>query len=100
LVTGLVNAWALTAPHSISDALATDYARVLLIKIALFAMMLGLAALNRFSLTPRLAAAADERAAAAAIAALRRSIAIETGRAALVLVAVAALGVMEPPSAL
>jgi putative copper resistance protein D len=100
LVSGLVNAWALTAPHSISEALTTDYARLLLVKIALFAMMLALAALNRFSLSPRLAAAADERGSKAAIATLRRNVLLETGLAALVLVAVAALGVLEPPSAL
>jgi putative copper resistance protein D len=102
LVSGVVNAWALTAPHSIGEALATDYARLLLVKIALFAMMLALAALNRFSLSPRLAASAatNEDASGAAIVALRRNVLLETGLAALVLLAVAALGVMEPPSAL
>jgi putative copper resistance protein D len=101
LVTGLVNAWALTAPHSISEAFTTDYARLLLVKVAVFVMMLALAALNRFTLSPRLAAdAANERESKAAIVALRRNVLLETGLAVFVLVAVAALGVMEPPSAL
>lgn len=102
LVSGLVNAWALTAPHSVSEALMTDYARLLLVKIGLFAMMLALAALNRFSLAPRLAAtaAANEHDSKAALVALRRNVLLETGLAVFVLVAVAALGVMEPPSAL
>ena len=100
LITGVVNAWALTAPHSITEALATDYARALLLKILLFAVMLALAALNRFALSPRLSAGATDPAASrAAIVALRRSIVVETGLAALVLGVVAALGVMEPPSA-
>ena len=100
LLTGLVNAWAMTAPHSLSEALNTGYFRLLLVKIALFATMLALAALNRFSLSPRLGSARDAFASKKAIVALRRSVLIETGLAVLVLVAVAALGVMEPPSAL
>ena len=100
LITGLVNAWALTAPHSISEALTTDYARLLLVKVALFALMLALAALNRFSLSPRLAAAADGPASGAAIGALRRTVLLETGLGLFVLLAVGALGVIEPPSAL
>jgi putative copper resistance protein D len=101
IVTGIVNAWALTAPHSIGEALATDYARLLLVKLGLFALMLALAAQNRVVLTARLNTGMSAQAATkAAITALQRNIVVETGLAALVLVAVAVLGVMEPPSAL
>lgn len=100
ILTGMINAWALTEPHSLAEALQTDYARVLLIKLGLFASMLALAVLNRFSLAPRLTRVANEQGSVTALASLRRSILVETGLAALVLIAVAALGVMEPPSAL
>jgi putative copper resistance protein D len=100
ILTGVINAWALSAPHSLAKAINTDYARVLLIKIGLFALMSALAALNRFSLAPRLTQAANEEDSVTVLVSLRRNILLETGLAALVLIAVAALGVMEPPSAL
>jgi putative copper resistance protein D len=100
IVTGLVNAWALAGDRPIGDAATTAYAFVLYVKLALFGAMLLLAALNRFQLMPKLAAAAaDATARNEAIAALRRSVIAETVLAALVIAAVAALGVMEPPSA-
>jgi putative copper resistance protein D len=101
ILTGLVNAWALTAPRSLMQAIATPYAMVLAVKLVLFACMLGLAVVNRFTLTPKLAAALRGASdTPQAVAAARLSVAVETALAVLVLVAVAALGILEPPSAL
>jgi len=77
-------------PHS-------PYGQLLLAKLALFVAMLGCAALNRFCLTPRLAAATSP---AQALGHLRLSIATETLLAVLVLALVAWLGTLAPPDAL
>jgi copper resistance protein D len=100
VVTGALNTWAVTQPRPLGEAIATLYAAVLFIKLGLFAAMLGLAALNRFILTPRLSAlASNEATANSALARLRLSVGVETTLAALVIAAVAALGVIEPPNA-
>jgi putative copper resistance protein D len=101
IVTGLVNVWALTAPQSLAAAVRTPYAIVLALKLALFLGMLALAGLNRYALTPRLASALqDPSKTQAAVAAARRSLLIETALGALVLMVVAALGMLAPPSAI
>ncbi len=52
LASGLVNSWnLLSGPR---DLLTTDYGRLIALKVALFASMLAIAAVNRFYLTPRL----------------------------------------------
>ena len=68
----------------------TDYGRLLLLKIGLFAAMLGIAAVNRFHLTPQLGARGISRSLA------RNSLA-ETGLGLCVLLFVGALGTMAPP---
>lgn len=96
VVSGLVNSWFLVGPSHLGDLLASLWGQLLLVKLALFAAMVGFAALNRFRLTPRLeAAAADSRAA---LSALRRSVALETGAGLAVLTLVASLGVLAPPA--
>ncbi len=50
--TGIVNAWILVG--SFNGLIATGYGRLLMLKIALFAVMVTFAAVNRFRLTPRL----------------------------------------------
>jgi putative copper resistance protein D len=52
-VTGIVNAWILVG--SFHALVITGYGRLLMLKLAVFAAMLALAAVNRFWLTPRLA---------------------------------------------
>jgi len=99
ILTGVMNTWALTAPRPWVAAIASPYAWVLALKLALFAGMLGLAALNRLALTPRLQAALANGGLEGAISNARRSVLIETVLAFFVLAAVSALGVMEPPSA-
>lgn len=98
LLTGIVNAWALIAPTPIERAITSAYGVALGLKVVLFVLMLALAGLNRFVLTPRFSndLGSDVKTA---VVSLRRSIYVETLLAALVIAAVAALGVMEPPSA-
>jgi copper resistance protein D len=53
LVTGIVNSWILVG--SVHALIVTEYGRLLMLKIILFAGMLMIAAVNRFLITPRLA---------------------------------------------
>jgi putative copper export protein/mono/diheme cytochrome c family protein len=92
LATGIVNTWFLAG--SIPALVGTDYGRLLLIKIALFAAMVGLASINRMTLTPRLAhnPAGQGRAPRQ----LARNSAIETALGLLILVIVGILGTTPP----
>jgi putative copper resistance protein D len=83
LATGAINAWFLVGN---SPALiGTPYGRVLLVKIALFCIMVAVAAVNRFCLTPR-----------GDLAALRRNAQIEAALGVVIIVIVAVLGTMPP----
>ena len=94
LTTGLANALFLVGPDRLGDAWATNYGRVLAVKLALFAVMLLLAANNRWRLTPALKRLPDPATARA----LRRSIALEALAGLAVLAAVAWLGTLPPPA--
>lgn len=96
--TGLINSWVLVGPGRVLDLPATQWGQLLLAKLTLFAAMLGLAALNRWMLTPALAGA-PTIAAARALVRLRLTVALETGTALLVLAVVAWLGTLAPPAA-
>jgi copper resistance protein D len=52
LTSGLINSWNLLS--SPRDLVATDYGRLIALKIGLFAAMVAIATVNRFYLTPRL----------------------------------------------
>jgi putative copper resistance protein D len=54
LATGLVNTW--YEVGSFANLVATAYGRLIVLKLGLFAAMVAIAAVNRFHLTPRLAA--------------------------------------------
>ena len=58
LATGVINAWILVG--SWQALIVTDYGRLLMLKVALFGVMLLVAAVNRFWLTPRLAPSGSE----------------------------------------
>jgi copper transport protein len=77
-----------------SALITTDYGRLLVLKLALVALLLGLGALNRLVLTPALARRAD------AVPRLRRTIGADLMLAAGVVVLTAALGTVPPPRAL
>lgn len=101
VATGLINAWLLIGAGQILSLAATLYGRLLIVKLALFAAMLGLAASNRFRLTPALAHAGEASAGKGgvnqAIWRLRVSLATETSAAVAVLALVAWLGTLAPP---
>jgi copper resistance protein D len=59
VVTGIVNAWILVG--SFHALLVTEYGQILMLKLVVFALMLSFAAVNRFSLTPQLAAASGNQ---------------------------------------
>jgi hypothetical protein len=91
LATGIVNSWYLVG--SVTALVGTSYGQVLLVKVALFFGMVGIAAVNRFRLTPQLASA---ETAGAALGKLRRNAGIETLGGAAILFLVAMLGTMPP----
>ncbi len=94
LVTGIVNTWYLAG--SIAALTETEYGRLLVFKIALFFAMVGVAAVNRVRLTPRLVAGVDAAAVQRARRALCRNAAIETALGAAVIAIVAILGTLPP----
>lgn len=95
VITGGVNYW-LTAGPSLAPLVSSQYGLLLLLKLGLFCAMLGLAAANRFSLTPNLERAIDGGDTGAAVAALRKSLVLESGAALLILILIAWLGVLSP----
>ena len=101
VVTGVVNGWFLVGPDRLGSLWTTPYGRLLSLKLMLFVAMLGLAAANRFQLTPALGrglgAADGERAA---LAGLRRSLVLETAVGLAVLALVAWFGTLAPPSSM
>ena len=96
LVTGIVNTWYLAG--SVDALIETDYGRLLLIKIALFFAMVGVAAVNRTWLTPRLVNDTDATAPQRARRALCRNATIEAALGAAVVAIVAVLGTLPPGS--
>jgi putative copper resistance protein D len=94
IASGLVNSLYLVGVRHLADLPATPYGRLLIVKLLLFAAMLGLAALNRFRLTPALALTAEQPPS---FAALRMSLTIEAGAATAILALVAWLGTLKPP---
>ena len=89
LASGLINSWYLLG--SPRDLVATDYGRLVALKIGLFAAMLAIATVNRFYLTPRLPAVP-------ALRTLQRNSVAEICLGLCVLLFVGMLGTL-PPSA-
>lgn len=98
VATGLVNSWILVGPEHVSGLWTTAYGRLLSLKLLLFLGMLGLAAANRFRLTPALGLANAQRSSDTAILSLRRSIALEAMLGVGVLLLVAWFGTLAPPA--
>lgn len=97
VASGLVNSYMLVGPMHVLELPFTRYGQLLLIKLALFAAMVALAAANRFRLTPALETALAHGDAVSAVAALRRSMAWEAGAALAILGLVAWMGMLAPP---
>jgi copper resistance protein D len=95
VLTGVINGWILIGPEQALNLGDTLYGRLLAVKLILFLAMLGLAAANRFRLTPMLGGAFEQQAAAK----LKRNVALETIAAFAILALVAWLGTLAPPAA-
>jgi putative copper resistance protein D len=93
ILTGCVNAWYTVG--SVPALFGTDYGRLLSAKIALFALMVALAAINRLRLAPRLPGAPGD-SALRALERLRRNAIVETALGAAVLGIVGGLGATIP----
>jgi putative copper resistance protein D len=96
LLTGVVNSWYLVG--SVSALTGTRYGQLLLCKLALFAAMVGIAAVNWSQLTPRLVQNADVLGAQRARRQLHRNAAIEAAMGAVIIAIVAVLGTLPPAS--
>lgn len=92
--TGIVNSWVLVG--SVAALTDTDYGRLLMVKIALFFIMLSVAAVNRFRLTPRLTQEPRTIASRDALRQIERNSLIEASVGALIIVIVAVLGTLPP----
>lgn len=102
-VTGLINSQMIVGIDNVAQAMKAPYGQLLLLKLALFLAMLGLAAANRWRLTPALTRAAaisadqaSEALIAPPIAALRKSLMVEILFGVIILALVAWLGTLEP----
>jgi copper resistance protein D len=93
ILSGTVNTWVLVG--SVNALLVTDYGRLLMLKITAFVVMVGFAAVNRFSLTPRLVAANAERPSGV-LCALRRNTLIEIALGLSIFAMVGVLGTLHP----
>lgn len=97
IVTGLLNYWLIIGPDP-RPLVEGSYGGLLLLKLLLFAGMLGLAALNRFHLVPRLQRALKNGSVTEALGALRRSLLMELSLALLIIALVAWFGTLSPRS--
>jgi copper resistance protein D len=94
LVTGVVNASILVG--SVHALLVTTYGRLLMLKIALFAVMLGFAAANRIWLTPRFADISREERKFDAVRKIVRNCIVEIALGLAIFGIVGALGTIHP----
>lgn len=95
LLTGAINTWYLTG--SVRALAETRYGHLLLTKIVLFLVMVAIAAINRFWLTPQLLRnRSDAAPAQSALRKLRRNTTMEVLIGAIIIAIVAALGVTAP----
>jgi putative copper resistance protein D len=94
LVSGTINAaFLLGGMHSLID---TVYGRLLLLKIALFAAMVSLAAINRQRLLPRLSVSSGVDLASRSVDQLVRSALAEIALGVAIILVVGLLGIMPP----
>ena len=96
VLTGVVNGWLLVGPDRFGSLLSSPYGQLLLLKLLLFGAMLGLAAANRFYMTPALEQPVVNGDHVAAVNGLRKTLLTETICVMLILGLVAWLGTLEP----
>ncbi|WP_235425354.1 CopD family protein [Croceibacterium mercuriale] len=78
VVSRLISSWVLVGPDNLGNLGTSLYGQLLLAKLLLFGLMLMLAGLNRFGLTPAFAGALNTGDTRESLRALRRSLAVET----------------------
>jgi putative copper resistance protein D len=94
-ITGLINYWMIVGP-TLKGLFSSEYGILLVGKLVLFGSMLGMAAANRYRLSPLLEKTAKNGNHAAAVRALRTSLVAETSCSFLILGLVAWLGSTSP----
>lgn len=100
-VTGAVNAGFLVGVDGLGLITGSTWGVLLIVKLALFALMLGLAAHNRFALAPALSRAVESGAGTQApLRRLKLSVGLEMLAGVALLGAVAAMGVQMPPASM
>ena len=101
VITGLINAAFLVGADGIGRVPGSTWGLLLIAKLALFAVMVGLAAHNRFTLTPALSRAVEAQTDTdCAVRRLRTSIGLETLAGLALLGLVAAMGMQMPPASM
>lgn len=100
VITGLINTAFLVGADGVARIASSTWGLLLLTKLALFGLMLGLAAHNRFTLTPALAKAVARVQPAPPLRRLRISIGAEMAAGVALLGLVAAMGVQMPPASM
>lgn len=101
IMTGLVNAAFLIGAEGVGRITGSTWGLLLIAKLVLFAMMVGLAAHNRFTLTPALSRAVEAQADTDhVVRRLRISIGLEMLAGFVLLGLVAAMGVQMPPASM
>jgi putative copper resistance protein D len=93
-ITGIINTWILVG--SVRALITTDYGRLLMLKLTLFAAMLAIAAANRCFVTPRLAVRYGIAAGVVALRQLTRNSMVEIALALTIFGIVAVLGTLHP----
>jgi copper resistance protein D len=94
LATGIINAWILVG--SLQALIVTDYGRLLMLKVVLFGVMLLMAAVNRFWLTPQLALPSGSEPQFNVLRRLARNSMIEIVLASMIFAIVGMLGTLHP----
>ncbi len=93
VASGLINSWFLVG--SFTDLVATTYGRLLLLKLALFAAMVGFAGVNRFVVVPLLVRSAAI-GAKPSLRGLLINVAAEQSLGFAIVLIVSLLGIIEP----
>jgi putative copper resistance protein D len=94
LLTGIINAWILVG--SIHALIVTGYGQLLMLKLVVFAIMLVLAATNRFWLTPRLVSWSENEPQLEALHQLARNSIAEIALGLTIFAIVGVLGTLHP----
>ena len=100
IASGLVNSWMLVGPKNLMTLQSTLYGQLLIAKLLSFGIMLALAAVNRFKLTPALERALQSTNSTLAVTKLQKSLVVELTLIVSILCLVAWIGTFQPPSAM